>query len=112
VDAANTARVRHISLSEVERERVDAPSEEAGESRERRESLEGDKKPMGVSIESAAAMHRHNTDSLVEQSLEAEAQSKKRTFSEGCRGRRENSRRAKGFGDESRLLTRGRLRRA
>merc|ERR1712100_984556 len=77
---SNTARVRHISLSEVERERVDAPSEEAGESRERRESLEGDKKPMGVSIESAAAMHRHNTDSLVEQSLEAEAQSKKDFF--------------------------------
>jgi len=45
-----------LSLSVVERERGDAPSEEAGESRERRESLEGDKKPMGVSIASTAAM--------------------------------------------------------
>merc|ERR1712093_542 len=45
-----------LSLSELERERGNAPSEEAGGSSKRRESLEGDKKPMGVSIASNAAM--------------------------------------------------------
>lgn len=77
------------------------------------ESLEGEHKPMGVSIGFIAAMHGLETDSSAEQRLEVEASVWRAFFfGEALEVWRVTARRPRSGSDSLRLLARGRLRRA
>jgi len=77
------------------------------------ESLEGDHKPMGVSIGCIAAMHVPETDSSAEQRLEVEASVWRAFFfGEALKVRGVTARGPRSRSDSLRLLARGKLRRA
>lgn len=77
------------------------------------EILEGDHKPMGVSIGFIAAMHGPETDSSAEQRLEVDALVwREFLFGEAPKGLWLTARGPRIRSDSVRLLTRGKLRRA
>lgn len=77
------------------------------------EGLEGDRKPMGVSIGCIAAMHVPETDSSSEQRLEVEASVWRAFFfGESLNVRGVTARGPRSRSDSLRLVARGKLRRA